>query len=534
MPVSTWTNKFRLSKPAPGTLDWWGQFYENMDIIDKHVPRIFMSAPRVVLLTLQAGGTLTAGRYYYYKVVAFQDSGCTIETLASWELTSALADITNKTIKVDWSAITGAVKYRVYRYDTVDAGYVPLDSDFLFLATVSAPTASYTDTGAVTPGGAMPTTLNWYVTEIDPTYVIPVSETSPSALVGSPADLSDNLTNIRRMIKLLNGETNWNTTPYSSFAYLRDGKSGGQMIVGGTANTDHLDLKANAPGGGVGQIRMNSSFNMLGFTLYGHNVANQHLILQASSHATNGGTIYLMNNADITGNIVISGNVDGVKVATHIHNATGTNGPKIATGDLTGHDKAAHDALGIAAADSDKLDAQHGTYYLARANHTGTQAIATLSDHNKANHDALSIIPGDGTVSTVKIADYAVIYTKLSGLNQWGAYYNAAAVAIATSPSVTTLATLNLNLTYAGKFLVMAQCTFEAFDAVAYFYIKSGSNAIKVWCNRLNVAWQPVTICDIILLSPGNQTIEFRAYLTSGGAASASYRAMNIIAIGGN
>lgn len=32
------------------------------------------------------------------------------------------------------------------------------------------------------------------------------------------------------------------------------------------------------------------------------------------------------------------------------------------------------------AADSDKLDAQHGSYYLARANHTGTQLASTVSD----------------------------------------------------------------------------------------------------------------------------------------------------------
>jgi hypothetical protein len=32
------------------------------------------------------------------------------------------------------------------------------------------------------------------------------------------------------------------------------------------------------------------------------------------------------------------------------------------------------------AADSDKLDAQHGSYYLSRTNHTGTQLAATISD----------------------------------------------------------------------------------------------------------------------------------------------------------
>src|SRR5262245_31567627 len=34
--------------------------------------------------------------------------------------------------------------------------------------------------------------------------------------------------------------------------------------------------------------------------------------------------------------------------------------------------------------DADKLDGQDGTYYLARANHTGTQLAATISDLSTA------------------------------------------------------------------------------------------------------------------------------------------------------
>jgi hypothetical protein len=36
------------------------------------------------------------------------------------------------------------------------------------------------------------------------------------------------------------------------------------------------------------------------------------------------------------------------------------------------------------ALDADLLDAQTGTYYLSRANHTGTQAASTISDFNTA------------------------------------------------------------------------------------------------------------------------------------------------------
>lgn len=41
--------------------------------------------------------------------------------------------------------------------------------------------------------------------------------------------------------------------------------------------------------------------------------------------------------------------------------------------------------------DAHTVDGYHAAYLLARANHTGTQAIATLSDHDKANHDALGL-----------------------------------------------------------------------------------------------------------------------------------------------
>ena len=74
-------------------------------------------------------------------------------------------------------------------------------------------------------------------------------------------------------------------------------------------------------------------------------------------------------------------------------------GDAIPLSDVTGHDKAAHDALGINAGQVDGYDA---ATLLARGNHTGTQSISTLSDHNKTNHDALDIDAGslDGETPT--------------------------------------------------------------------------------------------------------------------------------------
>lgn len=320
--VTTYTSKFRLAKTSVGNLDWWKDYWNVMDIVDKHIPRVMMSAPRVLLLTLQAGGSLTASRYYYYKVIAFKDSGATIGTLASWELTRAFTDATNKTIKVNWSAVIDingvlAKKYRVYRYDNTDPGIVPLDSAFLYLATVSSPTTSYTDTGAVSPSGAMPTTLNWDVTEIKPIHVIRELESTPGApiTIVAASTLADNLTNLRYMIKLLNGETAWNASPYTSFAQLRDGKSGGQTIVGGTGAAEKLILKATISGSPVytvpttAQIIMLHPINMQDNILYGSAINNASLTLQASSGATNNGTIFLNNNTNLTGKILYGSDV---------------------------------------------------------------------------------------------------------------------------------------------------------------------------------------------------------------------------------
>lgn len=55
---------------------------------------------------------------------------------------------------------------------------------------------------------------------------------------------------------------------------------------------------------------------------------------------------------------------------------------------ITGHDKAAHDALDI---DADTVDGMDSTALVARANHTGTQALGTITGHDKAAHDALGI-----------------------------------------------------------------------------------------------------------------------------------------------
>ncbi len=94
--------------------------------------------------TLDTGGSLVAGTYSY-RVSAINASG---ETLASTADTQIVpAGTATNTVTINWGAVTGATGYKVY--GRTAAGE-------LLLATVGL-VLTYTDTGAATPGGALPT-----------------------------------------------------------------------------------------------------------------------------------------------------------------------------------------------------------------------------------------------------------------------------------------------------------------------------------------------------------------------------------------
>lgn len=79
--------------------------------------------------------------------------------------------------------------------------------------------------------------------------------------------------------------------------------------------------------------------------------------------------------------------------------------------------------------DADLLDGQHGAFYLARANHTGTQLAATISDFNEAAQDAVGGIltdsatidltydDGTGAISGIVIDD-SIDNVKLANMAQ--------------------------------------------------------------------------------------------------------------------
>ena len=84
------------------------------------------------------------------------------------------------------------------------------------------------------------------------------------------------------------------------------------------------------------------------------------------------------------------------------------------------------------AADSDKLDTQHGSYYLARANHTGTQNSATIANFT-SEVQAVSLLglhktvevfvaPGDSAVFTLTNTPLIVPRVNFAGAAEQIAY----------------------------------------------------------------------------------------------------------------
>ena len=135
--------------------------------------------------TATTGGTLAAATNYY-RVAAIDAEGNT--TLPSTQ-TSQVTTGSTSTVTVNWGAVTGAVQYQIYgRTQNTE----------LYMATVSAPTTTWTDTGSITPLGAIPTvptsgTLNspsGYITLGSFSYTGPGSYSQPLAGLQSSQSFS--------------------------------------------------------------------------------------------------------------------------------------------------------------------------------------------------------------------------------------------------------------------------------------------------------------------------------------------------------
>ena len=102
--------------------------------IDKLLGRK-MDTPSGVTATLQAGGSLADGTELFYVVTATDGTGETIQSIEVSETPTGA----NLTIKIDWTAVTKAKFYRVYRRES---GIYKLYKE------VTAPTITLTDDGS--------------------------------------------------------------------------------------------------------------------------------------------------------------------------------------------------------------------------------------------------------------------------------------------------------------------------------------------------------------------------------------------------
>lgn len=100
--------------------------------------------PQPGISTNAAGGTLAAATYSYRITKVVQG----IESLAATAVTQITTGSTS-TVTVDWTATadTKASAYKVYGRT---------GGSELLMGTVNMPTTTFTDTGSVTPSGALP------------------------------------------------------------------------------------------------------------------------------------------------------------------------------------------------------------------------------------------------------------------------------------------------------------------------------------------------------------------------------------------
>lgn len=99
-----------------------------------------------------AGGTVTPSNVYGYTVTAVNVTGETNGGIESQVTANATLSALNNVV-ITWSAVVGATSYKVYRRNLTTGGPT---STPLLLTSVTAPTVTYTDTGALTPVGPIP------------------------------------------------------------------------------------------------------------------------------------------------------------------------------------------------------------------------------------------------------------------------------------------------------------------------------------------------------------------------------------------
>lgn len=121
----------------------------------KRVSGLVVAAAPTMGATSQAdtGGFLPASTTYYYKVTAITDVGETTVSTEVSQATGAAAPATH-TVTINWTAVTGATGYKIYRGTTTNTELL-LDTTAASIAGTNV--TSYVDKRGLVPSGAMPT-----------------------------------------------------------------------------------------------------------------------------------------------------------------------------------------------------------------------------------------------------------------------------------------------------------------------------------------------------------------------------------------
>jgi len=117
----------------------------SVDFITHVSNAVGIGAPVITLGSAAAGGTFAAGTYFW-KLTATNSGG---ETLASNELTATLT--ASQKQPINWTAVTGANGYRLYRGTAAGAENV------LVAVIAGGATVTYTDLGGAGTGATVPT-----------------------------------------------------------------------------------------------------------------------------------------------------------------------------------------------------------------------------------------------------------------------------------------------------------------------------------------------------------------------------------------
>ena len=154
-----------IGSATPGTAAPLGALYRTCGHSETLVAVAVAAPGTLTPSTSTSGGTLAAATYYYV-MTAINAVG---ETIASAEASQATTGASS-TVTLAWSAVSGATGYKLYRATAT--------GNETYLTTLGAVT-TYTDTGAITPGTAVPPVAN---TTVGAAYR-PISSNFASAMV---------------------------------------------------------------------------------------------------------------------------------------------------------------------------------------------------------------------------------------------------------------------------------------------------------------------------------------------------------------